>query len=82
MPGDKIIGEPRPWMESDVDRLARELHERGERTMRKEKPSPVPSREGDYNVEWCAFCRCKTWHESGICEWWDTHKEPAEQSKE
>ena len=27
------MSEPRPWLESDVDRLARELHEQGESTI-------------------------------------------------
>ena len=34
---------PRPWLESDIDRLARELHEKGEaaeRTYFHQTPSP------------------------------------------
>lgn len=25
-------------------------------------------------VEWCPFCKCKTWHCDGVCEWSDGHK--------
>jgi hypothetical protein len=35
--------EPRPWMESDVDRLARELHEKGERMSASETAAPLES---------------------------------------
>ena len=26
------------------------------------------------DVRYCRFCKCKTWHVNGVCEWTDGHK--------
>jgi hypothetical protein len=26
------------------------------------------------DVRYCPFCKCKTWHVNGVCEWADGHK--------
>ena len=25
------------------------------------------------NIQWCRYCRCKTWHFGFLCEWRDLH---------
>lgn len=31
----------------------------------------------DIDLRDCAFCKCKTWHEKGVCEWADSHHRAA-----
>jgi predicted Zn-ribbon and HTH transcriptional regulator len=55
--------EPRPWMESDVGQLARELHERGEAMRKPPLCADCGERQSDPPSKLCPGCEAYREHQ-------------------